>query len=364
MHKRVGVISIGLENLKYAQGTDALEKSGNNSGNMLFTEAVYRQIEGAQHIGFNFDPKKIKENFDSILIPASNWVNWKQDWGWLADLLVATELPICVIGLGSQLDGKNIVDVPEGTVRFLKVCSERAPSIGVRGEFTAQIINDLGIQNVTVLGCPSIFSDGRVPEIRPLEINDSFRLAFGPTRYGLSSGDFNDTLHRNMYQFAIKNASSIYYQSESFEIALLNRENVDTFKDVAVSYYGVENYNELQSNILSKGKFHSNLTHWISDVKKEDCYIGSRIHGVVSSTLAGTPSLLITHDKRTEELADYMAVPNIGIKDFELNHTLDAKYLNQLIDIEKFVRRSKRNIEYLHQFYQKNNLGFKRFKQV
>lgn len=360
MHKNVGVVSIGLDRLKYAQGLDALEKSGNNSGNMLFTEAVYRQISGTKHIGFSFDPNEVKENYDSIMIPASNWVNWKQDWGWLADLLIATDLPICVIGLGSQLDDKNISDVPDGTKRFLSVCSERAPSIGVRGNFTAEILNDLGIKNVTVLGCPSIFSDGKVPQVRSFESRDSLRFAFGPTRYGLSQHDFNNTLHRDMYKYAIRNASSIYFQSEAFEIALLNRENVDNLKNVAVEYYGLNSYAELESNLLSKGKFHSSLAHWISDVKKEDFYVGTRIHGVVSSTLAETPSLLITHDKRTQELADYMAVPNISINDFEFESIKDAKSLKDMIDIEKFLRRSRTNIEYLHQFYNANNLKFNR----
>ncbi len=360
MHKNVGVVSIGLDRLKYAQGSDALEKSGNNSGNMLFTEAVYRQIAGTKHIGFNFNPAEVKENYDSIIIPASNWVNWKQDWGWLADLLIAADLPICVIGLGSQLDDKNINDVPEGTKRFLSICSERAPSIGVRGDFTAQILNDLGIKNVTVLGCPSIFSDGKVPQVRSIESKDSFRFAFGPTRYGLSQQDFNTHLHRNMYKYAIKNASSIYFQSEAFEIALLNRENVDHLKNVAVEYYGLNDYAELENNILSKGKFHSSLAHWISDVKKEDFYIGTRIHGVVSSTLAETPSLLITHDKRTQELADYMAVPNISINEFNFESITDFNALKEMVNLDKFIRRSKTNIEYLHQFYKANNLTFNR----
>lgn len=360
MHDKIGVVSIDLERLKYASGTAALECSGNNSGNMLFTEAVYRQIPGTEHIGFNFNPESVRERFDSILIPASNWVNWKQDWGWLADLLEKTQLPICIIGLGTQLDGRNINEVPQGTIRLLKLLDERGSTIGVRGDFTAEIINSLGIKNISVLGCPSIFSDGKTPNIRKLENIDNLRLAFGPTRYGLSSDDFSNKKHREMYQYAINNASSLYFQSESFEIALLNRENTRDLDNRAVEYYGVKDIFELKTKLLEKGKFHSSLAHWISDVKRDDFYIGTRIHGVVSSTLAGTPSILITHDKRTEELADYMAVPCIHIDDFNLNDINDFSYINSVLDTERFLRRCTRNIEYLHQFYNNNDIPFNR----
>ncbi len=361
MYKSIGVVSIGLDNLKYASGSLALERSGNNSGNMLFTEAVYRQIEGTKHIGFNFNPDVVRNEFDSIMIPASNWVNWKQDWGWLADLLEQTNLPICVIGLGSQMDGRSLSEVPEGTVRLLNILSERGSSLGVRGEFTAQIINDLGVKNISVLGCPSVFSDGRVPEIRPLEKKEDFRLAFGPTRYGFGKEDFENVKHREMYQYAIKYASSIYYQSESFEIAFLNREDVGANKEKAVEYYGLNDFSDLSKKLLEKGKFHSSLAHWITDVKKEDCYIGTRIHGVVSSTLAGTPSLLITHDKRTEELASYMGVPNISILDFNIKNLSDFGWLSGNINIQNFMDISKLNIEVLHEFYASHNLMFNRF---
>ena len=361
--KKVGIVGINIAHLPSLSGTEALKQSGGNFGNMLFTKAAHEQIENSKHIGFSWDPAKLREEISAILIPAANWLNHTQDWDSLAKLIEKTNLPVTIVGLGSQI--KNISEVcgiPTGTKKLLLEISERCHTIGVRGDFTAEVVRACGVKNVEVLGCPSIFSDGVISTLRDISTNTFEKIAIGPTRYNLQKTNNQNRFNkqRQLYQFAIRDASSIYYQSEQYEIQLLSGETQsfsDEVRELAKKYYGVAKYNHLEHKILSKGKYHTDRDHWIADVAKDDIYIGTRIHGAIAATLAGTPAILITHDQRTRELADFMAVPSIPIDDFEIEQLYDIPYLVRTLDYEKFMRRSEQNFKRLKSFYAINNLS-------
>lgn len=355
----IGVIGIDLKRLKGEFGSRALGFSGNNFGNMLFTNAVYNQLPNCSHIGFNFNPDKVRENHTHIVIPASNWINNKEDWGFLAELLEKTDLPITLLGLGSQLNSvDDLSGIAKGTLDFLSVVSSKSNCIAVRGEFTKKVMKNLGFNNVTAIGCPSIFNKLSVPKIRTDFSSRNLRIGVGPTRYHLEksySAEHNDK-QRQLYQFAINNASSIYYQSEAFEVAYLNREESNSTIDSALQYYGVTDKDVFHEKMMSKGMYHKDLDQWLSDVIKDDIYIGTRIHGAVAAILAGTPAILITHDNRTIELANIMGVPNIHINDFDISSLINLRSFLSHFDFGTIKTKCDENIKSFVEFYKLNGL--------
>ena len=74
-------------------------------------------------------------------------------------------LPVVVFSVGSQarLNGPHEFSVAPETVRLLKVLSDHSRKIAVRGAFTADACAKLGVNNVEVIGCQSIFWH-RLPE--------------------------------------------------------------------------------------------------------------------------------------------------------------------------------------------------------
>lgn len=357
--RKVGVVGIDLTRLKGEFGSRALSLSGNNFGNMLFTNAVYNQLPSCFHIGFNFDPERVKKDYNHIVIPASNWINNTEDWGFLAELLDKTELPITLVGLGSQLNSvDDLSGIAQGTLDFLSVVSSRSNCIGVRGEFTKKIMENLGFSNVMAIGCPSIFNKLSVPTIRTDFSSRNLRIGIGPTRYHLEKNysiEHNDK-QRQLYQFAISNASSIYYQSEAFEIAYLNREETSSAIDSALQYYGVPDKDVFHDKMMSKGMYHKDLDQWLSDAIKDDVYIGTRIHGAVAAILAGTPAILITHDNRTIELANVMGVPNIHINDFDISRLSNLRSFLNSFDFGSIKAKCDENIKGFIEFYKLNGL--------
>lgn len=359
MSKRVGVISIDLKRLKGAFGSHALSLSGNNFGNMLFTNAIYNQIPNCKHVDFRFDQAKTKTECDYIVIPASNWINTTEDWGFLADALEELNLPICLVGLGSQLQNEQETSlVSDGTKRFLKVVSERSSSIGVRGLYTKRILELMGFNNAVALGCPSIFSKNKLPELRTNFPPRKIRIGVGPTRYSLPRANQlrESDKQRQLYQFAIKQASSIYYQSEAFEIAFLNRENNESNLSDALAYYGLTDIADLEEKLMLKGKYHKDLDQWLADATKDDIYIGTRIHGAVAAILSGTPAILITHDNRTRELADIMGIPSIDISAFSISMLDDIHGFIKNFNFSEITTVSRSNIKGFKDFYSQNGL--------
>src|SRR5262249_51542843 len=77
----------------------------------------------------------------------------------LAENIERAALPVVVFGLGSQagLNGPGELTAAPQTVRLLNVISDHSDKIAVRGAFTAEACVSLGIKNVEVVGCQSMF---------------------------------------------------------------------------------------------------------------------------------------------------------------------------------------------------------------
>jgi hypothetical protein len=56
---------------------------------------------------------------------------------------------------------------------------------------------------------------------------------------------------------------------------------------------------------------------WFEHLAQYDLSFGTRIHGNIAALLAGTPALLLAHDSRTLELAEYHEIPHRTITSIE-----------------------------------------------
>ncbi|NOR69477.1 MAG: hypothetical protein GQ532_07245 [Methylomarinum sp.] len=295
----------------------AYQRLGLNTGNLLFTNAVWSQLDYEKaESGFVFDPAYVNENFDHVVIPAANWLFEKFDFTDLTILIEQLTIPVVMIGVGAQAGVDQVIpDLPEGSVRLIKAVSERSALIGARGDFSAEVLDYYGIKNVEVIGCPSLYM-GHNGNLKICK-SDLDKIMIGGTRYHLSSHDKSDLgkFQRSIYQLAFREGLDINYQSERPEFDFIISGGAEISPKILneiCKYYGCDDTQELFSYFSNHGNVFVNVDEWITVMNKYDFYIGSRIHGVIAMLLSGTPACLLTHDSRTKELADFASIPSFS----------------------------------------------------
>jgi hypothetical protein len=87
----------------------------------------------------------------------------------------------------------------------------------------------------------------------------------------------------------------------------------------------------------------------------QDFAFGTRFHGNVAALLAGTPAMLLTHDSRTAELAEYHGIPHRSMATVVAEQT-DASELYDAADFESFNALMPRRFATYVAFLDRNEL--------
>lgn len=307
---------------------DVLAQLGRNSGNMMFTEAIMRALPSPKAGTFRMMPDMF-DGCDSIVLACANWINEFEDFGWLADALERTKLPVFMVGIGAQagLD-MQAPKVPAGTLRLLRLVADRSAVISTRGDFTSEVLLDLGITSAVSTGCPSLLladTEGAI-SLRPVStehpVLHGTRHGFGPC----------GGLQRHIYREAVRLDADLLLQSEDADIyfALGKISNPDILAralPVIAAAYETDDPSNITEYLRVRGKFFREFKSWIAYMKTRDFCVGTRIHGTVASIIAGTPALLIAHDSRTKELAEIMNIPHVSGEHVDLGRPLDLDAL-------------------------------------
>src|SRR5688500_12237553 len=146
---------------------------GNNTGNLVFGQAVYRllstpdaHLETSGLAGTH--RRAINSRLDHAVSPLASAfrVSYSDRLDALSTLIEQLTIPVSVLGVGSQasLDGtyRDADRVKPAATRFVRAVLNRSPSIGVRGEQTRDYLKSLGFgdEHGKVIGCPSMFMYG------------------------------------------------------------------------------------------------------------------------------------------------------------------------------------------------------------
>jgi hypothetical protein len=332
--------------------SELMNAYGFNTGNILFSEGLYRTVKNAKRCGYHFDETDLCEA-DCIIIAGANWLNDFDDFGWLADPLAKTELPIFMVGIGAQsADSNSIPKLKSGTLKLMKIISERSASISTRGGFSSEVLASYGIKNSHVTGCPSLLMRGAAPPaIGGIARITPTSCAIHSTRhlYAPAKG-----IHAYLYRQAIEQNIPIVLQSELSDLYYTfgrtqNVEIMQKVNPVVVESYGCL-IDTVASYLREKSSIFFELNHWIQYLSRRQFCFGTRLHGCVASLIAGTPATLITHDTRTLEAAQIMGIPFIEDHKINIDDKLDVSALYSPVLMRKF------DLSYRN--YYQNFLGF------
>jgi Polysaccharide pyruvyl transferase len=298
---------------------------GNNTGNLVFSQAVYRLLSAADAelttARFaNCHPRRYSSKFDHVVIPLANAFRsqYLETLDMLSNLIEQLTIPVTVLGVGSQASlegvhkGANTVD--PATTRFVRAVLNRSPSIGVRGERTRDYLKSLGFgdEHVRVIGCPSMFMYG--PD---LEVEKK-----------VESLSHDSPIALNVSPYVPEMGPISLYAAERFPRLVYMAQNLQTLELMLYGSYPDKKLTAMAARgapvtldhplIRSdRVRFFLDPKTWFEHLAKYDFSFGTRIHGTIAALLAGTPAVLLAHDSRTLELAEYHEIPHRTITSIE-----------------------------------------------
>jgi hypothetical protein len=291
----------------------------NNSGNLLFLETAFKvlstrdaEVTPDRLAAHRLGPDEINERFDVYVLPLANAFrgSFEDSLVRLTRVIERLRIPVVVLGVGVQTAKSHVPGAirpfDDSVKAFVRAVLDRSPSLGVRGETTQAYLNELGFRDVEVIGCPSMFlhGDRMVVDKRPTLDRDA-RIGMGITPRISRLGPIV-TNHLERYP----NFEYIGQDIEALRLLLWGESPPDDDGTSPLpSYAGHPLVRD------DKSIFFVDPWPWIDHMRRTDFVFGTRIHGSIAAVLAGTPTVLLTHDARTLELARYLEIPQRWLGD-------------------------------------------------
>ena len=268
------------------------------------------------------DIDRYNAEFDFCFLRGSNYLHAEMDWENAIPVLEQLKMPILAFGIGAQAPAKGRLQLTDATRRVLAIISDKSASIGVRGSFTAEVLNNLGIKNVRVIGCPTLFRNND-PDLRidlpPLEQvrQIGFTLRREVSRdYAQDIDCYLALQRRTMLALAARFDMTIMAQGEVEEKKLLwgtapqRREAIHSL--VNQRWFDATDDPLLQ--LYQANLFYSDVVaDYEALVRRRDLVLGYRLHGNLMALANGVPSIYFTYDSRTVEFAETFGIPSFDV---------------------------------------------------
>src|SRR3954451_6303112 len=303
--------------LEVVAPTEVLERNliGDNSGNLIFLEAAQRLLTTrTQTVAvdrFVIDARaadRINERYDAYVIPLANAFrpSFEANLIRLTAVIERLRIPVVVLGVGAQAtvryDAARLAPIADSVRRFVSAVLDRGPSIGVRGELTAEYLGDLGFRDVEVIGCPSLFREGDALRVtkRANALGQDARVALNISPYVAAMGPVA-AHHLARYP-------GLTYIPQDLDA--LERLLTGTAADDTTPSDPIPRHADHPLSRRDAVRFFVHPVPWVAALREMDVAFGSRIHGNIAALLAGTPAIVLAHDSRTLEIARWFAIPH------------------------------------------------------
>ncbi len=343
------------------------DKIGTNLGNILYQQAIYKHLSTPNHIitinNNSTNVSKIdfiNENYDVFVLPLANAFrpSFINNLKKLTAFIKALKIPVVVIGIGAQTDlhynFDNLSPIKAAVQDFVKAVLEKSATIGVRGEATQAYLLSLGFKDVDVIGCPSMFTYANKFKInKSKDFNLDSSIALNLSAPGKQAA-FSNNLHKfskifeyNFYRYV--NSTYIPQETRSLEY-LIYGDNQNKGNEHQILS------KKISDDMFSQGKvkFFVNSTTWFNFLSTKNLVFGTRLHGCIAGLLGGTPSVLLAHDSRTLEIAQYFKIPHKVLND--MPEIIDAEQLFNFFDEKPMLEKYSENLKNYTDFLERNGL--------
>ena len=317
--------------LPFMDTATAMQRVGNNCGNLVFQYAACSIINDPINVigqDIPWQPDRIKKDHKAVVIPSANFLRENFDMSGFVSFLEKCDLPLVFLGLGAQADdfNKSSFDFHSSILRLTDLMRERSPKISIRGEFTARVLEKYRLNNFEITGCPSNFINPSpsLGDIIARKLTSPMRNFIAHADEPWPKKPTKAQVERRLVSWAAGGPGIMVQQAVPEMITFLRQENPFAInkKDpkfeasLARALMPGAEIETFRAFIATKMRTYFSVDQWLEDSSHFDFSVGLRLHGNMAAWQAGTPALWITHDSRTQELSETMALPHIGIEDF------------------------------------------------
>ncbi len=328
-------MKLGILRNSVAQKSSRAEKLislGENSGNLVFWEALDKLFL-PETVSYS-DREKIK-SCDKMIVTDLIWIRQNSDFCYLEKIVDENPVPFVPISIGLQSEKFDArFKIPASVVRLLHKLEERA-MLGVRGEYTADILRKHGVRNFAVIGCPSMYywkdPDHKISTVpRNGKTSCNFRSFCGQL----------SVPEKHFLSYCASHGMQFIEQTKW-------RLSLEQTKDAAY-------YEYVRAWLDKNTESPLDCDEWRNMLSDVTFSIGGRFHGNVMALWCGIPSLFLTVDSRTAELTDYFCLPSVPMSSFRKD--LPLQYYRELADYASFNERYPQLYKNFQTFAEKNGL--------
>jgi len=271
----------------------------------------------------------IRETCSHGILRGSNYFHPEMQWGNLIDFVRRIGLPLIVFGVGVQAPLGHTSSMGGPSERVARALGDHCVSLGVRGERSAQMFADVGVKNVRIVGCPSMFRSLRpewkrrgwksdnLPEVPTQAVRSSvtLRREIGPD-YVADVRSYLATQRQFIVDAASCTQMTLFAQGELFEKYFFDGRR-DLLMGELREPIDQGWLNGADDPILQLYKNHlfysDDVTNFCEILTQSNFVTGFRVHGVLPALAMGIAGALINYDMRTDELIRTFDIPFVPI---------------------------------------------------
>jgi len=286
----------------------------------------------------------VNDECDAMVLKGGNYI--QSDWltrEFGIELFRKIRIPIILFGVGVQAGRAEPVRFEPEEVEILRYIHDSAACSSVRGNSTADALTSIGIDNFVVTACPTAYWSRR-PEITVrVPSDDCAGFSF---RQSLYSRD------PSVYEAQFRAIETVRDRFGAVTV-ILQGEEVLLQRYMEARRWGAEHEARLHPVVgtsltrltrtplrldalraeihdrfdgytrpeflewfMNNTFFSYDVGEYLRTYRAQGMVVGCRLHSNLVSLANGTPTVFLTYDQRTQELAELLELPHCALHDF------------------------------------------------
>lgn len=169
------------------------------------------------------------------------------------------------------------------------------------------------------------------------------------TRYSAGHEPFirKRSIHRDIFRYAYAGKTDLLLQSEPEEISMITdaaeKPSIDRDMTLAMlKLYGATDWQSLEAFITRHTRVFFDIASWANGIADYGKCFGTRLHATVMALNSGVPAILVHHDSRTREMAEFAGIPAISTRQASVGDT-EISSLFAKADFSAYFATRRRN---------------------